>query len=316
MQFSILCCVAFFFSFILSCGKERSNLASAENKCSQYNTGKNDSELIKCMRGLPREDILKDDFIQKYLQEHPAYVSLTTSPQRIRKIFPTLETIDQDIVTKIFVTLPMKYKDLEEYPQEEIHKLEKFSSKIEIIRPQKDLGPISKMLFAIEHVQEIDPLSIVISIDDDQIYSTGMFGQMIKAVIKSPTTIAAGYHGQAASFWNLHSKHAGIFEYKCIINDTCDIIEGFTSIAYIAGSVPTKDLRKFNEASKYCKLGDDVVINYTLGLHGIKRKMVQNDFTGGTLALGYGFQEDALHRQNDYKQSYQWCIEAIEALNP
>ena len=109
------------------------------------------------------------DLVQQMIQwrqAHPdkkVYISLTTSPSRIKNVHKVLLHIHPGLYDAIEVHLPKQYK-----PTGETYgacpMLESIP-KLKIIRHEVDLGPITKMIHAIKNHKAED--AIVISIDDD-----------------------------------------------------------------------------------------------------------------------------------------------------
>lgn len=107
----------------------------------------------------------------------PLYVSLTTLPSRIEHIRPTLNSLlKQDKrVDRIFLVLPMTCVRepgafeppawLNGYP-------------IEIVRPEVDQGPGSKLLGCLPMLYRPGVLVVV---DDDMIYDRGFLGRLYEA---------------------------------------------------------------------------------------------------------------------------------------
>ncbi len=229
----------------------------------------------------------------------------------MKYISTVLRTVDLDLISGIFVVLPEKFKNKDPYPDPLPADLVNFPNTT-ILRPSFDIGPATKIVPAIEHVKSIDPLSIVISIDDDTVYPVGIFGALVSFLIKHNAKVAGGW-GQASDFWHLHSNKVA-FRNSCQSNGLCDIVEGFASIAYVAEAFPVQMVKKFAESSIKCKLGDDMVINYSLGRHQIDRYKIDSKYISRIVQLYYGFGADALHQQNTYATSYQTCVEKMDTL--
>lgn len=300
----------FFILFNVSTFACRSREKTSEAACSKYNneTSLKNKELSKCILSLPGVEL--EDSSKDFLNDHKVYVSLTSSPERLHYISEILSTIPVDLVDKIFIALPEKFKNKEEYPEPLPVEITQ-RPMVEILRPSFDYGPVMKMLPAIEYVQKIDPESIVISIDDDTIYPPSLFYELVNYLTTHRDVQVAGTVGQAKSFWNLKPKNI-TFKNTCLFQGVCDVVEGFGAIAYTAGAVPVDDLKVFSQKSSSCKLGDDIFINYALELHNITRHKVSEKSSKNLVQLYYGFGADALHQQVEYKNSYQQCIESIE----
>ncbi|MEI6791537.1 MAG: hypothetical protein WCK42_10185, partial [Myxococcaceae bacterium] len=147
-----------------------------------------DEKAIQCLNNMPRRDLASHPQVQDYLKNHKVYVSFSTSPKNLSKLLPMLRTLDLELVEKIYLALPEKYRNTQEYgpiPPEILN-----FTKLEIIaRDQKDLGPIMKMLPAIEKVAALDPYALVISIDDDTGFPKGMVNELIYYSVLYPNAI-------------------------------------------------------------------------------------------------------------------------------
>ena len=74
--------------------------------------------------------------VQDYLKNHKVYVSLTTSPARIDKIIPVLDSLDKTYLDTIFLSIYLICRDNSEYiiPKKLLN-----YPKLKILRIQHDL---------------------------------------------------------------------------------------------------------------------------------------------------------------------------------
>ena len=265
---------------------------------------------MSCLRHGEQVDIRSNAAVKNYLHDHKIYVSLTTSPERLKHISTILRAVDLDLVSGIFVVLPEKFKNKDPYPDPLPNDLVNFP-KTTILRPSTDMGPATKIVPAIEYVN-IDSLSIVISVDDDTVYPVGIFGALASFLIEHHAKVAGGIGGPSGA-WHLHSTKVSFRDF-CEMEDFCDVLEGFGAIAYVAEAFPVQMVKKFVEASRECKLGDDIVINYAFERNGIERFKIHPKYFLGLVQLYYGFGADSLHQQNTYRTSYQNCVEKMDEL--
>lgn len=238
----------------------------------------------------PARDLMKDPASRRFLRKHPVFVSLTTSPDRIDKVSHVLDTLDLTHVDRVFLVLPHRFgrtgtpyripRELRDHP------------KVEIIRIDPDLGPISKMLPAIERAASIDPKAIVISVDDDIGYPRGMIPEMIYQMARSRRTVVAGSvptidrFGIEPARWKFRRDREG------------RIVEGWAGIAYRAGDVDAALLRRLSALDKHTFASDDLVISYGLAATRVKKRAVQNEnFDRRHVRhFPHGMGPDALHR--------------------
>ena len=251
--------------------------------------------------------------VKDYIDKHKIYVAMTSSPERLENIHHVIETLDLKRVDKVVITLPKFFKNdpKQVYSEEVIDQLKKrFGGKIEILRPDKDLGPLTKMVYTIEKVKQKDPKSIVISVDDDQGYPGGMIPELARTVILNPGSVAGGSVTDLETWkiprFGFKEQKNKPFHLRCDPDQEmslCDVVEGFGAIAYRAEDIDTELMKKLatlpGEGGKNsCRLSDDLVISFVLALRMIPRLRVNTEFYSVKQreSFGYGLGADALHR--------------------
>ena len=250
---------------------------------------------------MPRRDLASHPQVQDYLKNHKVYVSFSTSPKNLSKLLPMLRTLDLELVEKIYLALPEKYRNTQEYgpiPPEILN-----FTKLEIIaRDQKDLGPIMKMLPAIEKVAALDPYALVISIDDDTGFPKGMVNELIYYSVLYPNAIISGA-GHYAKFFGISPEEwpaqgrttqapfCGFGEISY-----CDTVEGWMGIAYKPHLVNTERIKQIAALSKACKTSDDLVISYVLAESGVERIRTVNSYFPHIHRFAFEEHEGALHK--------------------
>ncbi len=289
----------------------------------------NDSTKIKNLKASPKENVTQYAAVKQHLDHHPNFIALTTSPERLMKILPVLESLDTEHFDAILLVLPERYsRNNNEYiiPEFVAH-----FPKVKILRVPKDLGPITKLVPAIEYAKAIDPESIVITVDDDTGYPNGTPTALLKAIILNDIGVA-GTIGQDLSYWGIdrnkgwpslpmidqrfaHCNASGI--------SYCEVIEGFGAIAYRAKSIDTVLMRAYSQISKACFTSDDLVINFVNALRHVKQAVIKDRYAQHPQQFSYGFEEDALHRggglsddatpENINSTKYQKCF--IDLVN-
>ena len=264
---------------------------------------------VKCLNSLPTESIPS---FQKELPNHDVYYSITTSPQRIPNLKYVLKTLDLSIPNAVFIVLPQKYRNKEPYNPKDIEEIQNYSDKIVILRPDKDLGPIMKLVPAVEQVryytQKIGT-KLVVTLDDDIGIPSGLPEQIIHTAWRHPGT-AIGGSGQDAGFWSIHGFPHSQHHCKDGELSECDVLEGYHIVAYPVNRVNTEEIKRLSAMSKFCKFSDDLVISYVLATSGIKRYLIRNKFTENLLPFEFGLGEDALHKEGNEKK-YQECFRLI-----
>ncbi len=288
--------------------------------CKLCDKGSKD-QVVQCLQEMPSENLFAYAPTRLYLQKHKVYVSYTTSPERLRDSIWMLRTLDLLYVEKIFLAIPKLYRNKDPYPEIPPEILN--FPKLEVIaQDQEDLGPIMKILPAIEKVRPLDPDAIVISVDDDIGYQKGTFGQLIKYAVLYPDAIIAA----AASYAELF----GIKPYEWPHDDMtrkapycgniglsyCNIVEGYRGIAYKPRLFNSNKMAEMTRSSKSCRTSDDLVISYVLALDKIPRIRIANDFVYDVHRFDFGEDGNALHKAPKSKADNwnpNWSWEAMIA---
>ncbi len=249
------------------------------------------------------------------ISEYEVYYSLTTSPERLVTELPfVLKTLIANtgmpgVPHKIFIAIPYHYKNKEDgvYDESKIAEIKEMDPRIQILRIPKDLGPASKLVPAVDYIKKHmdgDPAKkVVLTFDDDFVYSPALQAQLVKQIIFSGNSTVVGGCGQDSDFWGINTfpgRRRHDIRCRSASVSNCDVVEGFHGVAYPAHLVDTVKIASFvPETNKPCRLSDDLVISFVLAKKGIPRVRIANQYTKGIIALEGGFKPGAaLHLQN------------------
>lgn len=227
-------------------------------------------------------------------------VSLSTSPQRILKIKPMIDSIiNQNLVPdKIILNLPYVFKR----NNSKFDQIPSFltKNKLVFINWCEDIGPLTKILPSIQLAKS--PNDIVICVDDDILYPKYLIKKMVAKATLLPNCVVTGM---------------GYFKYD---DDNYRLAQGFTGILFrkrFLSDFPIEDISKYPIS---CYLGDDVILSNFLAKKNIKIKsldltMWQNE----KRVLPYGEEPDAIHlshkNSNFYGHDYRSCINYLKENN-
>lgn len=200
-------------------------------------------------------------------------VSCTTIPNRISKIQETIKSIldQKDVkIDKIYIALAKDKK--EEYIIPEI--CEK-TERIEIVWLKTDYGPVCKLLGACVREQDAD--TIIITIDDDMIYSEFTVKTLVEYCDKLPGA-ACGYQSfdaftSSPPFFTISSMSNIPTETPTLV----DVLMGYGAVAYRRKFF--KSLIPFTTwwSSNYrLRRADDVLISGYLSMQKIPRYRICN----------------------------------------
>lgn len=191
--------------------------------------------------------------------------SLTTLPGRYPKLFRTLNSLHaQDHpLDAIYLGIPKESRRLKQpYPElsDEIKQL------CTIVPCDNDYGPCTKIVGGL--LSEDNPDTIIISFDDDVIYSPNLVSSMLQHHIKYPD-VAVGSSGillkYGFPFYSTISNCAGNWNNMTgfeLTSDgrSVDALCGFSSVLYIRKFFPSND-KLYDEFLKYPLMDDDVYFN-------------------------------------------------------
>ncbi len=310
--------------FLLSCHKNEPGFTGA----SDY------EQAVHEILAVPRKN-LSPEVIQK-VSNHEIYYSLTVSPERLERELPfVLKTLIADtgipgVPKKIFVTIPEHYRNEEggKYDPRLISEIQKLDSRIEILRPQFDYGPASKLLGAAEHLQARNGYphkkQIIVTFDDDTVYSPGLPIQLIEQAVLHNNQAAIGGRGQDATFWGIQNfpgrQLHGIPCHSQEVSN-CDVLEGFHAVAYPVHLINTNLIKQIAAPPKQpCRLSDDLVISFVLARLNVPRILVENDLTKVSFTQLEGGFKSGIHLQDNsgahvgghqHGQKYRQCYNDI-----
>lgn len=223
------------------------------------------------------------------IQQYRVVGTLTTIPGRYNKLLRTLKSLHKQDrkLDAIYLTIPKICKRLNcEYPEfpDDIKQL------CTIVNCDDDYGPCTKILGAL--LKEQDPNTVIISFDDDIVYSPKLVYSMLKYHNKYPNS-ALGSTGMLVKYgfpfysWVTNFGNTkwswNLFTGFHIPNDgrPVDILYGYCSILYVRNFFPSKDqvydkLLKYTLMDKDVYLNDDVLLSAYLCNNQIERRLVGN----------------------------------------
>ena len=130
-----------------------------------------------------------DAQVKAFLSRHNLYVCMTTIPERIATLAEILAVLDLSLVKQVRIHIPqqcMRSSAPYVLPQALVS-----MDKVKIVPMVKDLGPLAKLVPAIEDLQVQDPDAALIVIDDDVIYPKGMITAYAHTLAKHPRAVSA-----------------------------------------------------------------------------------------------------------------------------
>lgn len=271
-------------SCVLAC------LAFLTGCMSQSHSKQQDRLLQVEARALPKRSIGQYKRVKEFLAKHPVYISLTSSPSRIKHLPEVLESIDQGHVTGIILNIPDTYARTGE--QYSIPDTVSQYPKLHIHRMREDYGPISKVLPTVEWVMRRDPEAVIIAIDDDVAYPAGLVNEHLYTLIEKQQAVSAANIRKLPERWAVDKASLAGWP-----DSDYHVVQGFASIAYRAKEFPASKMLQWLEKEKQtgeknCFLSDDLVISYGLAYAGVAAHKITTPYLATMLVKMFSFSQD------------------------
>lgn len=242
-------------------------------------------------------------------------VSLTTSPKRIDKIKPMLDSIMAQSYPpdRIVLNLPRVFKRTGDTF---VDPLPQFITNNPLIYVNwcEDIGPATKIIPTISLIK--DPDTYILSVDDDIYYPNYLLKLYLSYAQVLPNSIITGTtfidnKDRIDNRWLESIKSKTIPRFK---GRLADLLEGFSGVLYRRDFFTKellKDFYKWNN-EKSCRLGDDFHLSnlfkkYRRKIVCLKVPVSHSIFNKNTISpLNYGLQSDALHKRRDPKDNTKY----------
>jgi hypothetical protein len=212
----------------------------------------------------------------------------TTIPTRYKELEMTLKSIKEQSLKleKVFLALPkecarlkMVYKE----PSEQI------KQEVEILRPEKDYGPLTKLYGALVGIK--DPEAYIFSFDDDIHYPKNYLEKLVKFSKEHPDSVVSGSGINLKYGVFLSSVHTNLEKVSYLANPLrrqlgkqgkkFDVIMGFSGVLYPRKVFPMdhEEIKEFFEKASSTKslfLNDDIYISAYLSNKKVGKFVTSN----------------------------------------
>jgi hypothetical protein len=245
----------------------------------------------------------------------PVIISLTTSPKRISQIKPTLDRIMEQTVLPdaIVLNLPHVFKR----NGETFGDLPEFITTNPLVKINRceDIGPATKILPTAKLYS--DPETIIISIDDDILYTPNMIETYLKYSSMFPDVVVSSSSNylRSAPPKNINESDLPPNTYFS------EFLEGYSGVLYKKRflDIIMKDLTDeyILQLPKYCFQSDDFLLSNSLTRNGIpifiinKSDIVEHplEYGEGKDALHHGANETSLGNDDNYNKCARFMRE-------
>jgi len=186
-------------------------------------------------------------------------VTMTTIPERITSntISKTLKSISLQTRSPdiIYINVPLKTKKMVDYPIEDLYKIAQDYNNVKINVIDEDLGPITKIVPTLQHVNSND---YVILVDDDVQYIPEMIETLINA-----NKDAVGFAGRKNLDFLTSEYYTG----------PVDFLETFAGVLYRGDALLGLD-EYYKTVQSVCNGQDDIVIGKFLKTKNITPEII------------------------------------------
>lgn len=182
------------------------------------------------------------------------FLSLSVAPHRLTVLYDVLPNVSLPCVTNIVLNLPDTFRG-ESYDETILVDLCKTFPLLYINRFGEDLGPISKVLPTRSIAEK--PSDVILSIDDDTIYTSSNIIALCQEHMKDPNCIVSTIAGP--NIWNLSLTN----------------VNGFTGVLYprhLLHDAVVHTMLEYTTKFKACKLHDDMTMTMAFKKHNIRIK--------------------------------------------
>ena len=224
------------------------------------------------------------------------FLSLTTLPERVKALPHVLASVDLMGVEEVIISIPNEYKG-QDYPSDKEFEAcfppEARKKMVLLRRAAGDLGPIMKLTPPLRYLHnklgDDVNLAVLVTIDDDTIYSQFVFNKLnLKTSDSMLSSMAAMVLSTASQEKLPVSKFAlSALDRNCVQSAGCyvhprggvtwdfeedTIVAGFSGVAYPLTHLSLDVIERMEAASQYTpdtRLSDDLVIGRTLRISGV-----------------------------------------------
>jgi hypothetical protein len=219
-------------------------------------------------------------------------VSLTTSPIRIKKIKPVIDSMLNQTIKpdRIYLNLPKVFKrngSTFDMP------LPKFITDNDLIYVNfcDDIGPATKILPTINLIN--DPETLILSIDDDIHYPEHLIETFIAFSKNYPDSCITG-----SSY--MFKKSKVTTQKNTVLGIPVELLEGYSGVLYkrkFFNETTLNQIYTWINENKGCKFGDDFSLSNALINNGTDIIMISRKYDAiwKIRPLDYGLASDALH---------------------
>lgn len=278
-----------------------------------FHTNEDQDEILETLKHIPHYASFR----------YPkTYISLTSSPERLKNVGLMLSLLDLSKISEIHINLPKHYRNDPKltYNPDDIRFLERLDSRIKVFVIKKDLGPVTKILPTLMRIKS----GSVISVDDDIAYPFDMISQLMNAAVKTPNQVTCGggftFGGKGMGKYGEYFESTNwqdMWPAKSAKYPFVDILEGYSSVIYNKKLFTKSVIDLILELNKSCKLSDDLTISYSLASHGIKIKSLKRG--EDIFSFSYGEGADALHVGEGGVDAnfikYEKCLKGLAGLD-
>lgn len=234
-------------------------------------------------------------------------VSFTTTPTRIHKIEPMIQSILNQKRQPDFIIANLPNEYIRDKNKLIIPDFINNNNKI-IVNRCEDYGPATKLVGILSKTNLFNDKDYIITVDDDIKYQNTLLEYYEKFINLNDNNV----YGLSGFNFNKNGYLNWIDNNNIIRN--CSCLEGWASICYPSKFLKKDILLELKTAPEYLLFSDDVLVsNYFKKVTRLILIRTNKFNHNKNIILGYGNEKDALHNQKgnsthllNYKNSYDF----------
>lgn len=220
--------------------------------------------------------------------------SLTTTPRRLQKLEPTLDSLLMQSVSPEYIIVNIPYESRRGGSYGDLPPFLYKDARI-ILNRGIDYGPVTKLVGGLELVWEkVCEETWMVVVDDDVRYPSTLL-EVYQQSIKDAGRSAYGFAGLVVE--------RGRYVQPLGNRQDMDVLEAFASVALHPSFFTRDDFMSYLShvlAHQDCLYSDDLVISHYLQRNGVRLVLLRNDIVNRraivSSVLVHGRDRDALHR--------------------
>jgi len=258
-----------------------------------------------------KDNYIPSDYTYDGVNPYRTVISTTTTPNRLKYIQTIIDNMYSQTyhADNMYINIPYVFlRDGQEYDSNFLNTIDTKNNWVKIVRCE-DQGPATKLLGCLS--SEKDPDTIIITVDDDQLYRKGLLSILIKYAIQYPEAVLA------TETMDVFMRYISGQEELCKDPIKTMYIAGFGGVAYRRKFWSDWDIEFIKNIPKSCVVSDDLVFSTLLAFKDIPRYHIQSFNTRiDNVEIDKISPLRLAHRDEVYSECYGFLAEVFRKVKP